>query len=130
MSGCSACLQSPDPATGEAQAVPGVLVLRPESPLFFANADGIFAAIRTHIDSANALGAVVVSLEESADFDSTSIETLAEFADYLHQRGLRLGRTRVKDDMRDVLRRANFPLLPPSCYATWSVDDAVREALR
>jgi len=113
----------------EAQTVPGLLIARPEAPLFFANAERVFAMIRTQIEDKGALRAVIFSLEESPDLDGTSIEALAEFADFLRQRGTRLYLARVKDRVRDVLRRAKLPQLPEACYAAWSVDDAVRQAL-
>ena len=114
----------------EARVPVGVLIVRPESPLFFANADRIFAQIRAQIEVGSAAHVVIVSLEESPDLDSTSIDTLSEFADYLHARSTRLLLTRVKDRVRDVLKRANLPRLPDANFAAWSVDDAVREALR
>ena len=113
----------------EAQMIPGVLIFRPESPLFFANAERIFALIRLRIAAAGALRAVILSLEESPDLDSSSIDALADFAELYRQSGVRLHLTRVKDPARDVLRRADLPQLPASSYSAWSVDDAVSEAL-
>ena len=109
--------------------IPGVLIFRPESPLFFADAERIFSLIRLRISAAGALRAVILSLEESPDLDSSSIDALADFAELYRQSGVRLHLTRVKDPARDVLRRADLPQLPASSYSAWSVDDAVSEAL-
>ena len=69
---------------------------------------------------------MILSLEESPDLDSTSIEALREFALSMQLRALLLAR--VKDHVRDVLRRVQAPELPAACYWSWSVADAVREA--
>lgn len=113
----------------EAKAPDGILIVRPESLLFFANVERIVADIRARVERGSAFHVVILSLEESPDLDSTSIDAIAEFADYLQQRGTRLLLTRVKDEVRDVLHRAKLQQLPDSCYSAWSVDDAAREAL-
>ena len=115
----------------EALAVPGLLIARPESPLFFGNADAIFAAIRAQVQakvqtqSGAGLRAVVLSLEESPDLDGTSIEALADFAAQMRQWGLPLLLARTKDPLRELLDRVAIEALPASAYAAWSVDDAV-----
>jgi len=109
----------------EAAVPPGVLIARPEVPLFFGNVDAVFASIRARIDATQGLQRMVLSLEESPDLDATSIEALCDFAAYLRVRGLRLSLARVKDDVRDLLAKVNSPDLHAEVYAPWSVDDAV-----
>jgi hypothetical protein len=58
-------------------------------------------------EAATSLGTVILSLEESPDLDSTRIEALREFAPSMQLRALLLAR--VKDHVRDVLRRAQVP---------------------
>jgi MFS superfamily sulfate permease-like transporter len=110
----------------EAVVPPGVLIARPEVPLFFGNADAVFASIRSRIDATPALERMVLSLEESPDLDATSIEGLCDFAAYVRVRGAHLSLARVKDDVRDLLAKVASPDLPAAVYAPWSVDDAVR----
>jgi MFS superfamily sulfate permease-like transporter len=110
----------------EAVVPPGVLIARPEVPLFFGNADAVFASIRARIDATPGLRRMVLSLEESPDLDATSIEALCDFAAYVRVRGLRLSLARVKDDVRDLLAKVNSPDLHAEVYAPWSVDDAVQ----
>jgi MFS superfamily sulfate permease-like transporter len=112
----------------EARPVPGVLIARPDTPVFFANAERIFATVRARAESEPALRAVIVSLEDSPDLDSTSIEALREFTQVMHLRGTRVILARVKDHVRDMLLRVQVSELPPDCYAPWSVADAVRLA--
>jgi MFS superfamily sulfate permease-like transporter len=105
----------------------GLLIARPEAPLFFGNADPVFAAIRERLRTLGSPTGVVLSLEDSADLDATSVEALCDFAVRLHQDGVPLVLARVKDPVRDLLARVASPALPPACYAGWSVDDAVRQ---
>jgi len=114
----------------EARPVPGVLIARPDTPLFFANVERILATIRARSEAQGSLNAVIISLEESSDLDSTSIEALREFAQFMRLRGTVLLLARVKDHVRDVLRRVQVPELAESCFSSWSVADAVREATR
>jgi len=109
----------------EATVPPGVLIARPEVPLFFGNAEAVFASIRSRIDGAGPLQRFVLSLEESPDLDATSIEALCDFAAFVRARGAELALARVKDGVRDLLARVHSPDLPAAVYASWSVDDAV-----
>jgi sulfate permease, SulP family len=109
----------------EAKAVPGVLIARPDSSLFFANAERIFAAIVAKAAATAPLRVVILSLEESPDLDGTSVEALRDFARMFQKQGTRFLLARVKDQVQDVLRQANLPELSETCFAAWSVDDAV-----
>ncbi len=112
----------------EATSPADVVIARPESPLFFANADRVFALIRARMEAQPATHTVIVSLEESPDLDGTSIEALRDFARYVKERNGTLVLARVKDELRDVLRAAALPELPPESFAAWSVDDAMQAA--
>ena len=112
----------------EAQVRAGVLVLRPEELLFFGNAESVFATMAAQVQAQMQLGglrAVVVSLEESPDLDSTTVEALVLFADQMQALGVTLHLARVKDRLRDLLQRVNAPSLPASTYSGWSVDDVM-----
>lgn len=112
----------------QAQPVPGVLIARPEQALFFGNADTVMAGVLAQAQQAGGQGlrAVVLSLEESPDLDSTSIEALAELATQLANLGVRLKLARAKDAVRELLDRVQIAGLGPEDYAAWSVDDAVQ----
>jgi MFS superfamily sulfate permease-like transporter len=69
---------------------------------------------------------VVLSLEESPDLDSTSLEALRELCAWLSTRGKQLRLARLKESARDALGRANLTLLPRDTLDYSSVDDAVR----
>jgi MFS superfamily sulfate permease-like transporter len=107
---------------------PDVLVLRPEEPLLFANADPVLALARAKVQRVASVKLVVLSLEESPDLDASSLESLAEFSTWLVQRHVELRLARLKDGARDGLLRANIVQLPAAALEYSSVDDAVSGA--
>ncbi|HKD55486.1 MAG TPA: SulP family inorganic anion transporter [Steroidobacteraceae bacterium] len=110
----------------EAVTVPGMRVLRPEEPLFFANADPMFAQVRERVQAAPPAKLVVLSLEESPDLDSTAIEALGEFGRWVAARGGELRLARLKELAREALVRADLTEVPAGALDYSSVDDAVR----
>jgi len=109
----------------QAAAMPGLLILRPEEPLFFANAEPLLALARQRLLEARDVTCVVLSLEESPDLDSTTIESLAEFAAWLQERAIGLRLARLKEDSREALLSARIAALPADALEYASVDDAV-----
>jgi MFS superfamily sulfate permease-like transporter len=107
----------------QATCPPGILVLRPEEPLFFANAEPLLAVARHRILQQEDARLVIFSLEESPDLDGTALESLAEFAAWLAARKIEMRVARLKEASRDALMRANF--LPAGGLDYHSVDDAV-----
>jgi MFS superfamily sulfate permease-like transporter len=107
------------------ERTPDILVLRPEEPLLFANADPVLALARAKVQRVASVKRVVLSLEESPDLDASSLESLSEFSTWLHQRHVELRVARLKDRARDGLLRANIVQLPAAALDYSSVDDAV-----
>lgn len=101
----------------------GVAIWRPAQPLFFANADRIMGLIAARSRTVPDLRAVVVSLEESFDLDSTALEALMEFDAVMRGAGLHLQIARAHDHVRDLLEAAGARDLRARC--SYSVDDAV-----
>ncbi|MDX6007907.1 SulP family inorganic anion transporter [Cupriavidus necator] len=116
-------------AHSDARPVPGVIVLRPEAPLFFGNVEVMMQHVRTLVVNAgDSAQSIVLSLEESPDLDSTSVEALMEFERFAAARGKRLFFARLKEPALALLTLAGMPGLTPS-YVHYSVDDAVAAAL-
>jgi MFS superfamily sulfate permease-like transporter len=111
----------------QALSPPGILVLRPEEPLFFANAEPLLARARHQVSKRGDVRLVVLSLEESPDLDGTALESLGDFAAWLAARKIELRVARLKDASRDALMRANFSQLPAGELYYHSVDDAVTD---
>jgi MFS superfamily sulfate permease-like transporter len=114
----------------EVREIPGLLIMRPEAPLFFANADQMLALIRQQVETRgrSRVQTLILSLEESPDLDGTSIEAVAELAQYLAEQGVNLLLARTKDPALAVLGRAGIVALQPLALTNWSVDDAVKMA--
>lgn len=107
----------------EAVTPPGLLIIRPAEPLFFANAERVLARIadyqRDHAD----IRRIILSLEESFDLDSSALDALLEFEGAMAKRGVTLRLARVRDPVRDLLRQAGANALADQ--SSYSVDDAV-----
>jgi MFS superfamily sulfate permease-like transporter len=103
-----------------------LLILRPEAPLFFGSVEGLLAEIYRLLKIRNEADILIISLEQSADLDSTSAESLIEFAKHLTLRNKILLLARVKDPLRHLLLE-----LAPAQFQNkmfWSVADAVMSA--
>lgn len=104
----------------DARPVPGVTILRPAQTLFFGNAERVFGDVAKRLNGDHAL---VLSLEESSDLDSTALDCLIEFDDRLTRDGIRLQLARVHDHIRDLFLRAGQDKLV--ARSSFSVADAV-----
>jgi MFS superfamily sulfate permease-like transporter len=111
----------------QAVCTPGILVLRPEEPMFFANAQPLMAVARRRVLQQTEVRVVVFSLEESPDLDGTALECLGEFAAWLAGRKIELRVARLKEASRDALMRADFGALPAAALDYSSVDDAASD---
>jgi high affinity sulfate transporter 1 len=88
----------------ENEIVPGLLIVRPENGLFFANAAGIREAIIAEMtSSAEPVKAVLLDLGATTDLDVPSADVLAELAEELHSRNVRLMLMRVIAPVRQML---------------------------
>ncbi|MEA5097650.1 MAG: SulP family inorganic anion transporter, partial [Burkholderiaceae bacterium] len=110
----------------KATAIPGVIILRPDQALFFANAERTMTEVRNIVSATDpSIHSVVLSLEESPDLDGTSLEALRDLAMFLSGIGKHLVLARVKDAAYSVLLRALTPTYPDVHISRFSVADAV-----
>jgi sulfate permease, SulP family len=100
-----------------------LLILRPEEPLFFASVEGVVAELKLRLKSKSDSQVLIISLEQSADLDSTAAECLIEFADDLKKQNKVLLLARVKDPVRQLLLKLANEQFVGKLY--WSVEDAV-----
>ena len=117
----------------DAQPVAGMLILRPDAGLFFGNAERILTQVRNDILVAgDAVRVVILSLEESPDLDSSSVEAIADFCVAIRGdasgQGKHLLLARLKAPAQQLLARAAIDGLPIAVLRDLSVDDAVRLA--
>lgn len=86
-----------------AEQVPGLLIYRYDSPLFFANADDFLTRARAAVDEASELRWFVLNAEAVVDVDLTAVDALETLRRDLAQRGVVMGLARMKQDLRDTL---------------------------
>jgi high affinity sulfate transporter 1 len=119
----------------DAKFVPGLIVYRYDSPLFFANAEDFKQRALDALDAtAGPVEWFLLNAEANVDMDITAIDALDELRAELERRGIVFAMARVKQDLRDVLEAAGFfgrdaadrlfPTLPTAvqAYVQWYVD--------
>lgn len=114
--------------------VPGLVVYRYDSPLFFANADDFTTRALAAVDAAESQAPVewfLLNAEANTEVDLTAVDALDSLRITLEDKGIQFAMARVKQDMRDSLAAADFiakvgegrifPTLPTavSAYAAW-----------
>ena len=111
-----------------AVASPGLLILRPEEPLFFGSAERVVGQVMQRLRMQPGIHTVILSLEESADLDSTAVDCLLELRRYLQGLQIELLLARVKTTVRALLERCDPDGLGASSHMFWSVADAASGA--
>jgi high affinity sulfate transporter 1 len=89
----------------EGERIPGVVIVRFDAPLFFANG-GIFDDyVRSRVRAAGeGVQTVILAAEPITGIDTTAIDELVELDEYLASHGIRLVIAEMKDPVVDVLR--------------------------
>ena len=109
----------------DALVTPGLVILRPEAPLFFASAEKVVADIALLVSARPTVRSVILSLEESSDIDSTAAECLLELDRRLISMDKMLLLARVKEPVRALLVKLDPGGLGQTSRMFWSVADAV-----
>jgi high affinity sulfate transporter 1 len=86
----------------------GVMVIRLDAPLFWANATEIHDGIIAAVDADPEVRALVLDLEATSQLDTTSIDALELLLSQLQERQVDLYLVRVFFQARRVLRRAGL----------------------
>ena len=124
------------------KTLPGLLVVRPEASLFFANAAGVRETIIGEVDGATPpFKAVILDLEATTDLDVPSADVLGELSTDLSARHVRLMLAHVIGPVREMLDRAGAmkEIHPDDVfedereavleYLAWQEDDVEVQAL-
>jgi sulfate permease, SulP family len=111
----------------ENQQLSGIVILRVESGLFFANADAVRQSVRVHA-ATKGTRVVVLDAETVPYIDVTAVHMLAELTQSLEREGVRLLVTRQIGQVRDVVRHVATDTTPEGVYPT--VRAAVQAAQR
>lgn len=93
----------------QALQIPGMLIIRPNGILFFANANRTRNRLRDLAGNAGAaLKIVLLNLEASPEIDVTSLEMLEQVNKELQESGIELRFARMTDSVRDLFARSGF----------------------
>jgi sulfate permease, SulP family len=116
----------------QATTVPGLVVYRYDSPLFFANAEDFRRrALAAVDDQPEPIAWFVLNAEANVEVDSTALDALEQLRAELTGRGIVFALARVKQDLRDDLDRFGitaavgadriYPTLPTAvaAYQRW-----------
>ncbi|GAA4887930.1 SulP family inorganic anion transporter [Tessaracoccus lubricantis] len=93
----------------DAQQVPGLVVYRYDSPLFFANAENFLARAERAVDQAQQpVHWFLLNAEANVEWDLTAVDTLELLRENLAARDITFAMARVKQETRDQLARTGF----------------------
>ncbi len=87
---------------------PGVLILRFDAPLVFANAHTVKGRVLDKVDEERYVEMVILDMETSPMLDVTASEVLGELDDLLRQRNIIFRLANCTGEVRDMLR-ATYP---------------------
>ena len=93
----------------DAVPIPGILIVRPNAPLFYANAQAVQDGIRALVaQSRPAVHTVLLDLDANDEIDITSVEALTKLAAALERSHVRLGIVHLHGPARDLAERAGL----------------------
>ncbi|MEV7326025.1 sulfate permease [Streptomyces sp. NPDC093970] len=121
----------------QARTIPGLLVYRYDSPLFFANAEDFKRRALASVDQqADSVRWFVLNTEANVEVDITALDAVDELRRELTHRGIVFALARVKEDLLDDLKAYGladsvgedrvFPTLPTAvaAYRHWSQENS------
>jgi MFS superfamily sulfate permease-like transporter len=116
----------------DAAQIPGLVVFRYDSPLFFANAEHFDRQCRAALDDASPPGRwFLLNMEGNTEVDITGLDALEDFRQHCEHRGVELALVRVKHEVIEMLDKHGigarigqdriFPTLPTAvaAYLEW-----------
>lgn len=110
--------------------VRGVIVVRIDAPVFWVNATAIGDRLLAEVDRQTDTRALVLDLEATTRFDTTSADALVDLLHELRKRNVRLYLARVLHTVHKVLERSGFiDELGPG-HIWHSISQCVRAARR
>lgn len=112
----------------ERRTYDGVLVVRLDAPLFFANAAGLHDRLLELVEADQGVRALVLDLEATSQIDTTSVDMLEELLSALRKRNVDLYLVRVFYSARRVLHRSGFMMELGQDHMWHSISAGVRAA--
>jgi SulP family sulfate permease len=109
-----------------AQPVPGVLIIRPDAPLFYANAQPLRDTVTELVRAAGpGVHTVILDLDANDDLDITSSEVLEKLAAALGRQHVRFALAHLHAPARDMLTHFGLTGEEGSCRVFPTLEAAV-----
>jgi high affinity sulfate transporter 1 len=108
-----------------AELVPGLVVLRFDAPLIFANSRMFGDTVRALAEERTDLRWLLVAAEPMTDVDTTAADMLADLDTWLNARGVSLVFAEVKDPVRAKIHRYELERTIDPAHFFPTVEDAV-----
>ncbi|MCD9625190.1 SulP family inorganic anion transporter [Rhabdothermincola salaria] len=90
----------------EGERLPGIVIVRFDAPLFFANGGMFGDYVRSVVaDAGHEVETVILAAEPITDIDATAVDELVDLDDHLAARGITLILAEMKGPVKDHLRR-------------------------
>jgi len=115
----------------EAEAIPGLLMLRVDAPLYFFNVNVARTAILEAVAGSDPRpSAVLLDIGATADFDVTTADTIRQLITELHDQSIEVILAQVKGPVRDRMRRMGMMEVVGEDHVHLSVAAAVEDYRR
>ena len=93
----------------DGETYPGLLIIRYDGSLFFANAHDFVTAVRQQIGAMDPVPKVLLLDGESInDIDATAVITMREFREQLEQTGVQFWLASVKTNVLEIMKRGGL----------------------
>ena len=110
----------------EAETFPGLLILRFDGTLYFANAHDFQTAVRRAIEIADPPPSVILIDGESInDIDATAVITMREFQKQLETEQIEFRFARIKTQVKEIMERGGLMQAVPAEHFYPTVQDGV-----
>jgi MFS superfamily sulfate permease-like transporter len=115
----------------ENQLVPGLLILRIDAPVFFANATLLRDEVRRVVGASDPRPkAVLIDLEASPQFDVPSADRIAELVAELQEHNIEVLLARVHEPVLDLFRHTGLASMIGEDHIHHTVDQGVQAFLK
>ena len=111
----------------ENKLVPGLMILRPESPILYFNVQNIMESIKTRLSKRTEIRRVVLDMSVVNYIDDSGSLALVELARDLRRDGIELKLTDSLSEVRDMLRNQGMEEITGHISRQYATHDAVME---
>jgi sulfate permease, SulP family len=92
----------------DASALSGLLIIRPDAPVFYANAQAVRDGVTAAATSRDDIAAVLIDLDANDQLDITSVEALTKLVADLHAHGQHVGLVHLHGPALDIAARTGL----------------------